>query len=83
MDLTRKRLLYKATHRGMKETDKIIGGYAKARLKHLTEDELNAFDRLLDESDNDILNWMTNQESVPARVNARLLRQISSFMDNP
>ena len=51
MNATRKRLLYKATHRGTKEADKIIGGYAEAYLDAMTEDVLASFDRLLDESD--------------------------------
>ena len=40
MNATRKRLRYKATHRGTKEADKIIGGYAEAYLDAMTEDVL-------------------------------------------
>ena len=58
MNATRKRLLYKATHRGTKEADKIIGGYAEACLDAMTEDVLASFDRLLDESDHALLNWI-------------------------
>ena len=81
MDATRKRLLYKATHRGMKETDKIIGGYGEVRLGSMTEQELSAFDRLLDEPDNDLLNWIMGREDVPAHVDAELLQEIISFKD--
>ena len=62
MNATRKRLLYKATHRGTKEADKIIGGYAEAYLDAMTEDVLASFDRLLDESDHalSIGSWAQN-----------------------
>ena len=81
MDVTRKRLLYKATHRGTKETDKIIGGFAEANLDTMTEDVLMAFDRLLDESDHALLNWIMDAEPVPAHVDANLLHKIISFKD--
>tara|TARA_E500000331_G_C17078161_1_gene635676 strand:- start:508 stop:759 length:252 start_codon:yes stop_codon:yes gene_type:complete len=81
MDVTRKRLLYKATHRGTKETDKIIGGYAEAYLDTMTEDMLMSFDRLLDESDHALLNWIMAAEPVPVHVDANLLREIISFKD--
>ncbi|MDG2033641.1 MAG: succinate dehydrogenase assembly factor 2 [Rhodospirillales bacterium] len=81
MDVTRKRLLYKATHRGTKETDKIIGGYAEAYLDTMTEDMLMSFDRLLDESDHALLNWIMDAEPVPVHVDANLLREIISFKD--
>ncbi len=82
MDATRKRLLYKAAHRGMKETDKIIGGYGEVRLASMTEDELAAFDRLLDEPDNDLLNWIMDREEIPSHVDGYLLQEIIAFKDD-
>ena len=82
MNATRKRLLYKATHRGTKEADKIIGGYAEAYLDTMTEDVLASFDRLLDESAPALLNWIMGAEPVPTHVDANLLREIISFKDD-
>ena len=81
MDVIRKRLLYKATHRGTKETDKIIGGYAELYLDTMNEDVLISFDHLLDESDHALLNWIMEAEPVPAHVDVNLLREIISFKD--
>ena len=81
MDVTRKRLLYKAIHRGTKETDKIIGGFAEAYLDAMPEDVLMSFDRLLDESDHALLDWIMGAEPVPSRVDANLLCKIRSFKD--
>ena len=79
MDLYRKRLLYKATHRGMKETDTLIGGFAKAQLESLSDVQLASFDTLLDEEDNDLLNWIMEREEAPKRIDSQLLNQIITF----
>ena len=79
MDLYRKRLLYKATHRGMKETDTLIGGFAKAQLDLLSDVQLASFDALLDEEDNDLLNWIMEREDAPKRIDSQLLNQIITF----
>ena len=79
MDLYRKRLLYKATHRGMKETDTLIGGFAKAQLEFLSDVQLASFDALLDEEDNDLLNWIMEREDAPKRIDSQLLNQIITF----
>lgn len=79
MDQYRKRLLYKATHRGMKESDTLIGGFAKARLKALSDVQLSSFDDLLDEEDNDLLNWIMEREDPPEWIDSQLLKQIIVF----
>ena len=66
MDATRKRLLFRAQHRGMQETDKLIGEFAAAKLESMSEDQLAKFEVLLEESDNDLLNWITGRVPVPA-----------------
>ncbi len=82
MDLYRKRLIYKATHRGMKETDRLIGGFALARMVSLSDRELTSFDRLLDEADNDLLDWIMRREEVPTHVDSNLIFQIISFVNS-
>ena len=79
MDPYRKRLIYKATHRGMRETDKLIGSFALARIVSFSNRELTSFDRLLDESDNDLLNWIMRREEAPTRVDSKLITQIILF----
>ena len=39
----RKRLLYQSTHRGTKEADLIIGGFALAHISTLSADQLSNF----------------------------------------
>ena len=65
MDVRRKRLLYRATHRGTKESDAIVGGFFAARVESLSEAELADSERLIEENDIDLVNWVTGREPVP------------------
>ena len=46
-DSRRKRALYRAHHRGTKEMDLLLGGFADAELARMSDSELDAFELLL------------------------------------
>ena len=79
MDARRKRLLYRATHCGMKENDVLLGKFALARLVELSEDEADQFENLMNHSDNDLYNWVTGREPTPDMVDSPVLRLIKEF----
>ena len=54
----RRRALYRATHRGTKEMDWILGRFARAELPAMNADELAVFETLLSLPDPDIENWV-------------------------
>ena len=56
-------VLYRAWHRGMRETDLILGPFADAHLASMTDQELAAFEAMLEVPDREILGWITG--SVP------------------
>jgi len=66
----------------MKETDKILGGFAQQELENLSEDLLNELDVLLDVSDNDLLNWMLSKETVPEAYDNEIFWLIVKFKEN-
>ena len=82
METLRKRIFFKATHRGMQETDKIIGGFAEQELKNLSEDLLYDFDKLLDVPDVDLLNWVLGREVVPRSFDNRIFQLIVEFKES-
>ena len=82
METLRKRIFYKATHRGMQETDKIIGGFAKQELEKLSKDYLYDFDKLLDVPDVDLLNWILGNEEVPELFDNEIFRLIVVFKES-
>jgi antitoxin CptB len=60
-----KRLHFRSAHRGSKETDLILGSYAKSQLEMMDDAALAEFEAFLDENDNDIWDWVSGK-SLPA-----------------
>ncbi len=74
--IRRKRLHYRAWHRGMKEMDLILGHFADRRLAALTEAELDSFEAIIAYPDVTLYRWITGAEPVPVRYDSALLREI-------
>ena len=62
-----KRLSMRSMRRGMREMDLILQAYAAAHLDRMDEDGLAAYDRLLDESDQDLYRWISGAAPPPDR----------------
>jgi len=78
-DALRKRLRYRAWHRGTKESDIILGTFADARLPTLDADGLKAFEALLDVPDPVIYDWVTGRVQVPDDMDTPLIRDLLAF----
>ncbi len=80
MDTRRKRIYYRANHRGMTETDRLLGGFADARLEAMSDAEMDAFELLLDQGDNILMKWiMADGSDKPAFAGNPVLQQIIQF----
>ncbi len=55
-----KKLLYRSNHRGTKEMDLLIGGFANENIKKLTQIELKEFEILLNFTDKDLSSWLVD-----------------------
>ena len=80
LEITRKRLLWRATHRGIKEMDILVGGYAQTNLATMGETELTQFADLLEIPDQDLLSWATKQSSVPLEQQSAMLEAMLRFL---
>ena len=67
MDVRRKKLLFQSEHCGIRENDFLLGRFAERRLSSLSDEQLDRYELLLKESDNDIYNWVTGRVPVPER----------------
>jgi antitoxin CptB len=83
LDLRRRKLLFRAWHRGMREMDLIMGGFADAKVDGLSEGELAELERLIDVPDRDLLAWITGEETVPPDYDGPLFRDLRAFRLNP
>ena len=75
----RKRVLYQSTHRGTKEADLILGGFAHAHMSSLTSDQFARFEVLLEESDPDLMSWIGGRSAPPMEHDTDVLKLICSF----
>jgi antitoxin CptB len=75
----RKRIKFRAWHRGMKEVDLILGRFADAYVDQSDAAGLDAFEALLDEPDPVILAWVTGGEAPSPERNTGVLRQLIEF----
>jgi antitoxin CptB len=79
MDDRRKKLQFRAWRRGFREIDLILGGFADRNLADLDETGLDAFERLLDATDQDVYDWITEQAPAPADHDTPTLALIRAF----
>ena len=82
MDTRQKKLLYRANHRGMTETDRLLGDFANLHLESMSEPELAEFELLLEKGDNTLMNWIiAGQADDPDFVGTTVLQRIVKFKD--
>jgi antitoxin CptB len=73
-----KMLSYRAWRRGIRETDLILGPFADAYLEQLSAAQLDAFEALLDQPDQDIYDWFKGAQA-PAAFDGEILEMIRAF----
>lgn len=83
LEVRRKRLLWRATRRGIKEMDIIVGGFAEANLQRLGAAELDAFERVLDIPDQDLLSYATRQNDIPPDLRSAMLDAVLAYRPAP
>lgn len=64
IEIKRARLTYQSRKRGILESDLLLSRFAKKHLHTFNMDQLDEFDRLLDEADWDIYYWATENYDV-------------------
>jgi len=76
IDKLRRRCLYQSLERGMLENDLLLGSFAKKYLRSLSPEELQQYDRLLQEVDPDIFAWLTGALPVPRHHDNAVMRRL-------
>jgi antitoxin CptB len=79
LDVRRRRLLFRAWHRGIKEMDLIMGRFSDAHVADLADTELDDFERLMELRDQEILSWIDGTAQVPAAYDTPLFRKLRDF----
>lgn len=71
-----KKLLYRSCYRGCKETDFLIGNFAKSNIKQISDLELYA--NFLNENDGQIYDWIMQKTPTPEKYQD-LIAKIQEF----
>ena len=74
--IRRKRLRYRAWHRGTKEMDLVLGPYADAHTDSMDAGELDRLEALMNEEDPPLLKWVMGQEVPPDNVDQAFLADL-------
>jgi antitoxin CptB len=76
LSMRRRRVRYRAWHRGTRELDLIIGPFADASTDSMDGAELERLERLLGEAETDLQAWLLGQETPPPAADIELLNRI-------
>jgi antitoxin CptB len=79
LDARRKRVLFRSLHRGTKEADWLLGGFAEAVVAELDEADLAGLERLQDVPDNDLVDWVLGRRPVDPAFDDALFRRLKAF----
>lgn len=79
IEKTRKRLHFRAWHRGTKESDLILGRFADSHLAEMSAEDLAVFEEILDRIDAEVMDWITGREPVPANLRSPVLDKLLAF----
>ena len=80
IDTKRRRILFRATHRGTFENDLMIGGFVRAHLATLTEADLDALEVVMQLPDTELADWLTGRASIPPEEDMPMLRRMREFL---
>ncbi len=79
LELRRRKLKFRAWHRGTRELDLIVGRFADAVLAGMDEAEIAQLEALMQVPDPDLFAWIAGQTAVPANYDTPVFRRLTAF----
>ena len=79
LDARRRRLLFRAWHRGIREMDLVLGRFANAQIPALSDAELDEFDAWLEIPDQQMFAYVNGSETPPAELDTGLFKRLCDF----
>ena len=79
----RRRLAFRAWHRGTKETDLLVGGFVARRIAGFTEADLDELEAVLELDDVDLADWLSGRRPIPAEVMTPMLARMAEACGEP
>ena len=79
LDPRRKKLKFRLWHRGIREMDLVLGGFADAELAKLNDSDLAEVESWLDVPDQKMFAWVNGSEPPPPEIDTPLFRKLRTF----
>ena len=76
LDPRRRKALFRSWHRGMREMDLILGGFADDHIGELTDEDMDLYEALLDQPDPELFKWFTGELPLPVDQDTAVFRKI-------
>lgn len=76
-----KKLKLRAWRRGFREADLILGPFADTHVDSFSDAELDWFEGLLDQPDQDVWTWLLGHVEPPAPYDGELMTRLRAFRD--
>jgi len=73
----RRRLQFRAWHRGTKETDLMVGAFVARHIATFTESDLDEIEHVLELDDVDLADWLTGRRPIPDEVATPMLNRMA------
>lgn len=78
-EIRRKRLSFRARHRGIKEADMLLGAFADRWLAEMSGADMDWLEALMLEQDVDILAWAFQSCGVPAALQGQMMERLQAL----
>ena len=79
LDERRRRILFRAWRRGVRETDLIVGRFADAHIEVFDAAGLDDFERLIEATNAELYAWVSGVEQPPAPYDTPVLAKLRAF----
>ena len=79
LDTRRRRLRFRAWHRGTREMDLLMGRFADGELSTLPETEVDELELLMEAPDRDVFSWLTGELELPANYDTSVFHRLRAF----
>lgn len=79
LDDRRRRLLFRAWHRGIKELDLIFGNFVEANVDTFDHADCAWFETIFEEQDHEILAWVTGETETPEAYQGDMMTRLQAL----
>ncbi|MHC5307300.1 FAD assembly factor SdhE [Bartonella sp. LJL80] len=79
LDTRRRKLVFRAWHRGIREMDLVLGQYVDAHVTTMDEETIDQLEFIMSFEDRDLLTWVTGEVAIPKDVDTPLFQDILNY----